>query len=288
MQKPPKKAFLEILAVIENGLSQALQNLNNLKKVVTLDRQNIRETLADLKSELNKVPIKESDDLHKLTDQILSIINKIQRALRNLGDSSPVPFKPGWDALGELQKLGDEMDRIYGKKVIPAAEIDETLKRIDAAMKQFTAIVEKPDFMAADITIKGIRSKISYIKRSQKNSPVRLTDFRKAYSGTTNLLSREYSLRNEINDLKNRIDRDYIPYIEILAKIRQFPARQLVFKVTNAACWLRAVNTAGFDSAGALLAEKDKLYSLLREIREHAHLLLQGSIEDIHFRISSA
>ncbi|MFO7722901.1 MAG: hypothetical protein R6V49_06725, partial [Bacteroidales bacterium] len=185
--------------------------LKNIKELESSDRDILRDSLDDLQTELKSKLFGKYGSLKKLLEDLAVLHTGMVDGTGAIPSPAISPFQPGWDALAELVKLENAMAAIYGANNISAKHLDATLAVIDNSIQQFTEIVEKPDFLANEVTIGHIQGKISYIKRSQKNSPVRLTDFKKTYSGTIDLVSREYLLRNQINDLKSRIDDDYVP-----------------------------------------------------------------------------
>jgi hypothetical protein len=280
---------LQSAASLKPLLERALDELSALPGLIakiremdTADRKILRDLAGDLMNELGSALISKYSTLKTLRDDLKDVCRAILQHVQAVSSPSVSRFQPGFDAMGELEKLDMAMAGIYGVNRIQASQIDATLGIIDAAMQQFTEVVEKPGFLAREVTIAAISSKISYIKRSQKNSPVRLTDFKKAYSGSIDLQSREYQLRNQINDLKTRIDDDYVPYMKLLATLKQYPVRQLGYMVKKCTATLKVANTAGFTTAGSLLGERKALYQQLRKIREHAHLPLEGSITEIN------
>ena len=280
---------IQSAASLKLVLDRALDELSGLPGIIekiremeSSDRRTLRDLVNDLMKELGSTLLSKYASLKTTRDDLKAVCREMLQHVQAVSSPAAYPFQSGFDAMGELEKLDAAMAGIYGVNRIQASQIDATLSIIDAAMQQFAEVVEKPGFLAREDTIAAISSKISYIKRSQKNSPVRLTDFKKAYSGNIDLQSREYQLRNQINDLKTRIDDDYVPYMKLLAKLKQYPVRQLGYMVKKCTETLKTANMAGFTTAGSLLSERNGLYQQLRKIREHAHMPLQGSITEIN------
>jgi hypothetical protein len=271
----------EIIENLKDPLEAIRDDLKKVKEISTNDRRIFREALTDFSTELKGAIFSKFVSLKPLQDELITMSNSTIDVLTSLPSPATSPTQSGRDALAQLEKLEDLVALIYGVKQIPSSRLDKTLSDIGQCMKKFEEIVEQPGFLASADTIAAISSKISYIKRSQKNSPVRLIDFRKTYTGKTDLISREYQLRNEINDLKIRIDGDYVPYMELLEKLHEYPVRQLHYLVDRSAMTLKAMNDAGFANAASLLKERDNIYAGLRRIRERAHRPLEGSFAEI-------
>lgn len=281
---PENQNALTLKQTLEKTLadfSELPGSLKNIKDIESSDRVVLRDSLDNLQSELKSKLFGKHGSLKKLLEDLAAVHTEMLAVTGAIPSPANSPHQPGWDALAELVKLENAMASIYGINNISTVHLDATLTAIDNSIQQFTEIVEKPDFFASEATIGNIQSKISYIKRQQKNSPVRLTDFKKTYAGTSDLVSQEYLLRNQINDLKARIDDDFVPYMQLLAKLKQYPVRQLTYRIRKCSALLNAANTAGFPTADALLNERESLYKQLRKIRESAQQPLQGSIGEI-------
>lgn len=260
---------------------EVIESLRNLPEISTGQRRFI---VSVVKEQL--VPLQSLDLSGNLT--LRSKFNQVKKQLNDIsGIASAIPlpsksvFQPGFDAFKELERLEVGLTSIYGTKAIKANQIDSTLNAAESAIQRFGAIVESPGFMVREKTIDDIASKISSIKSLQNQSSVKLADFGSAYSGPFNLANREFQLTNQINDLKSRIDNEYIPYMRLLAKIKMFPAMQLAWMVQRCCVMLKAANTVGYPTADHLLTQRPNLYRQLRVIREHAHMPLHGSLNEI-------
>lgn len=263
-------------------LSDIINRLKSIGEICPSDRQIIRNTLNAIGNHLRNAILKGEAGNSDGVDAMQQKLATAQDHLRDIPGLRLPPTQPGLDAFNELCSLEQEMMSVYGEEDIQAAALDDTLDKIEGHLHRFMEIMEEPNLLADKNTIQKIKSKISFIKRSQKNSPVRLTDFQQAYPGQRDLRAAEYRLRNEINDLKARIDQDYVPYMELLARMEKFPIRQLMYQIVAATTYLKATNNAGYQSLTSLLAERTPIYRDLRRIRQHAHIPLLGSYLDIN------
>ncbi len=281
---PENQNAADLQKVLESALKELSKCRDLSKKIKELDsgdKDIFIDVLSDLHSELKSKLFPKFDSPKKILQDITKVYNELITTAKTIPSPAESPLQSGTDALMELIKLDEAVASIYGINSISGSNLDAALKDIDNAILNFSAIVENPKFLAKEFTIDQIQSKISHIKRSHKKSPVLLNNFKKTYTGKRNLVSSELLLRKQINDLKSRIDDDYVPYMRLLEKLKQYPVKHLIHLVRKCSVKLKAANTAGFLNAAALLSERENLYKQLRKIREIAHQPLQGTMSEI-------
>ncbi len=276
-----KAAIEHKLNKIEKKVSKAKKDIDNIPELNGGDRRILRDSTGDLRTDLNKLTFSNGNARVQI-NALKTLANGLKSKVESIGGPSKSTFQKGYDYFKALEKLGKSVEDIYVKRRVTAGNIDKALDNIDKQVNTITGLINESDFRATPITISRITGKISYIKRMQKSSSVRLRDYRMGYTGSRNLKATEYTLRGEINGLKSKIDEEHVPYMSLMEKLKRYPIRRLTYRVEKAFYLLQAANEIGYAKYNNLMQTKEWLYDELRPLRERAHRPLDGEIEDIN------
>jgi hypothetical protein len=259
-----------------------LKATEKITEISGTDRVILREAATDLKTELAEFDVVKRGVVRTAYKSLTNTMIKWESVIEAIAKTYISPTEKGREMLDRLGALENEIQRVYVARSVNAQSLQGGLVHIDLQMQAINSLIDVPDFLATKAQIQAIQQKISAIKRSQKNSTVRLMDYKTGFTGTYNLTEKEYKLRGEINDLKVRIDEDYVPYMQLLHDLKRFPVRHLTYYIDKASTFLKASNKVGYKTVAILLEQKNWLYKQLSRIRNRAHRPLEGSIHEIY------
>jgi hypothetical protein len=262
-------------------LTKAEEDLTKLRNLSGGDKKLLRQALAEVEEDLKK--------LGKVAPKVKPHIAPLQQTIQELNalvdKIAPLKssvYEPGYRYLRTLEEIEKSIDTLFYKREISASALDTELDAFNDAIKSIEEQIQQPDFRATEGTIAKIRSKVSYIKRRHKKSPISLTAYKKSYTGKRNLATYNHVVKTKLDTLKKRVEQQHLPFMEIGEKLQRFPVRQLKHRISRAYWYLKAQNerkALGYDS---LMAAKEELYDQLLSIRNRAHRPLEGSYTEIN------
>ena len=276
----PEIDIISKLSAFEAKINKAKKPLNKIVELNGDDRRILREATDDLRKDLNKLKFKTRGVKTKVRS-LKGIADQLKLDVEEIKSPAESSYQKGYDYLDALNKIGKSIETIYVKRTTNAKNIDTALLNIDTQINAINTLIKSADFKATAGTIAKIKSKISYIKRIHKSSPVRLRNLKIGYTGKRNLKTTEYTLRGDINGLKTRIDEEHVPYMNLVEQLKEYPVRRLTYRVDKAFYLLRAANANGYAKYKNLIKTKEWLYDELLPLRERAHRPLEGEFDDI-------
>lgn len=268
-----------------NAFDKTIAGLNRkrtlLKTIESDDRRILRDASQDLKEDFDQLEFSSTTARQKVSALQNQVAN-FQHAIEQINEPGESSYKKGYDYLKALEQIEKDITAIYVDRSATPFNLDSKLDNIDAQIAKMNALIKQPDFKATVGTINKITSKVSFIKRQQKSSPIKLLQYKFGYTGGRDLRATEYALRADINGLKVRIDEEHVPYMRLLEELKRYSIRRLAYRVDKAFFMLRAENKNGYQSYNNLMETKEWLYDQLHAIRERAHRPLDGEYDDVN------
>ena len=267
-----------------NAFQKNLQGINNkLSKIKSIegdDRRILRDASGDLKEDFDRL-VFNSTAARQKAEALNQQVTDLQNDIEQIDEPNESSYQKGYDYLDALERVEKAITAIYVDRSATPFNLDSKLDDIDAQIGKMNTLIQLPDFKATTGTIGKITSKISFIKRQQKNSPIKLLQYKFGYTGGRDLNATEYALRADINGLKVRIDEEHAPYMHLLEDLKRYSIRRLGYRVEKAFYMLRAANNNGYATYNDLMDTKEWLYDQLHAIRERAHRPLDGEYDDV-------
>jgi hypothetical protein len=280
-QKLTKVEIESWLSLTARQIKACAEDLTTLKELKGSDKNLLRQAIKEVKEDFESLSTRAKRSVERLLQRVIDSLEDLYNKVDAVGAPKQSVYAPGYRYLNTLENLEKDLDTLFYQRNITATDLDAKIDQLNQKMDDLEKQVQNPGFRATEGTIQKIKSKASYLKRRFKKAPIGLTAYKKSYRGKRDLKTYNHVLKTRFNSLKERVDKEHVPFMEIGEKLQRFPVRQLQHRVSRAYWYLKAHTGQKGLNYTALMEVKEAIYDHLLSIRERAHRPLEGSQAEI-------
>jgi hypothetical protein len=269
------------LQQINTQVGDLQKSLGVIKELRGGDKTVLRQALQEIANDFDQLEQKDKS-LKKMLRPIQKQLGSFLSQVDGIDSPKESIYEPGYRYLDTLTKIEKDLDKVFYERGISSSRLDAQIDGLNQKMADLEIQIKNPKFRATEKTISKIKSKVSYLKRRHKKSPITLTAYKKAYSGKRDLNTYNHVLKTRFTTLKQKVDKQHVPFMEISEKLQRYPVQQLQHRVSRAYWYLKAQNEGIKTDYESVMAVKEDLYDHLLGIRNRAHRPLDGTKTEIN------
>ncbi|TVP43152.1 MAG: hypothetical protein EA341_18510 [Mongoliibacter sp.] len=255
-----------------------INNISNLEKADTLllTKATKELTKAFSNAKLSAGSKNQLDRIFKELDKSLAQV----AAKKNTKQASS-------ELYSKTHRLAELTQSIYVDQSVTSLELDKVIQEIDQILEEIPKMINKGEIETDPDKIKKISSKISYIKRIHKHSPITLQTYRTGYPGRIDLAQKEEAFRKSIHVLKSKIDVEYVPYMNLVTALRTQRVMEIIYQLEVGYFNLKTENSQKFKDIKGWNKSQTSINKHVKSILDDLNHPLEGTeVEMKRFKVA--